>query len=65
VHFYSLGHPIVGDPLYGNKALQSSYPRLMLHARRLTLDQPPGKRLTLEAPIPESFSRVLRTVAGE
>jgi len=59
VHFYSVGHPVVGDPLYGDKAIQSRYPRLMLHARRLTLDQPPGKRLTVEAAIPQSFQEVL------
>jgi tRNA pseudouridine32 synthase/23S rRNA pseudouridine746 synthase len=65
VHFYSMGHSIVGDPLYGDKALQDSYPRLMLHARRLTLDNPPGQRLTLEAPIPESFRRVLEMARKE
>ena len=59
VHFYSVGHPVVGDPLYGDKAIQSRYPRLMLHARRLTLDQPPGKRLTVEAAIPQSFQGIL------
>jgi RluA family pseudouridine synthase len=62
VHFYSLGHAIVGDLRYGNKAIQSTYTRLMLHALRLTLDHPPGKRLTLEAPIPPSFWAILRAV---
>lgn len=61
VHLYSIGHPVLGDPLYGDKAVQSSYPRLMLHARRLSLHLPSGQRLTLEAPIPESFSRVVQT----
>jgi tRNA pseudouridine32 synthase/23S rRNA pseudouridine746 synthase len=63
VHLYGIGHPIVGDPLYGDRGVQRFYPRLMLHARRLTLDYPPGRRLTLEAPIPESFDRVLTAVA--
>ncbi len=63
VHFYSIGHPIVGDPLYGNKAIQSCYPRLMLHARRLTLDHPRGQRLTIEAAVPQSFQRVLTAPA--
>jgi RluA family pseudouridine synthase len=61
VHFYSLGHAVVGDLRYGNKVIQTAYPRLMLHALRLTLDHPPGRRRTFEAPVPESFSRVLRT----
>lgn len=69
VHFYSIGHPLVGDPLYGDQAVQRGWPRLMLHARRLTLDHPPGGRLTIEAPVPSSFTRALQTAdkmtAGE
>lgn len=63
VHLYSIGHPIVGDPLYGDRAIQRSYSRLMLHARRLTLEQPRGKRLTIEAPIPQSFQKILTAAA--
>jgi tRNA pseudouridine32 synthase/23S rRNA pseudouridine746 synthase len=45
-----LGHPILGDPLYGDAA---SAPRLMLHAHTLELHHPAdGTRLTLEAPVP-------------
>lgn len=32
VHLYSQGHPIIGDRLYGDRALQLQYPRLMLHS---------------------------------
>lgn len=63
VHFYSIGHPVVGDPLYGDQTIQSGCPRLMLHAHRLTLDHPCGRRLTLEAPVPESFQRGLIAAA--
>ena len=35
VHLYHIGHPIVGDRRYGNKALQKNFPRLMLHAERI------------------------------
>jgi len=55
VHLYDLGHPIVGDPLYGDKATQRHFPRLMLHALRLTLPSPSGQEITIEAPIPTSF----------
>jgi len=65
VHLYSIGHPVVGDPLYGDKAVQRSCPRLMLHALRLTIHLPSGQKRTFEAPIPESFSRVLQIVGGE
>ena len=38
VHLMALGHPIVGDPLYGPQPPQAS--RLMLHAERLALSHP-------------------------
>lgn len=42
VHLMAIGHPIVGDALYGG----TPAPRLMLHASRLTLDHPfTGARL--------------------
>ncbi len=31
-HFFGIGHPIVGDTLYGDKSLQKTFPRLMLHS---------------------------------
>lgn len=60
VHLYHLGHPIAGDPLYGDKTQQALYRRLMLHAQKLTLHLPSTNDLTLEAPIPESFKRTVR-----
>lgn len=40
VHLAWIGHPIVGDTLYGNfKSDVQSYPRLMLHNHRLILTQ--------------------------
>ncbi len=35
VHLYSIGHPIVGDPLYGDIEKNSKYPCLMLRAFNL------------------------------
>ncbi len=63
VHLYHLGHPIVGDPLYGDKTQQTPYRRLMLHAQTLTLHLPSQNNLTLKAPIPQSFQSVLNTIA--
>lgn len=65
VHLYHLGHPIAGDPLYGDRAIQQASPRLMLHAQRLTLQLPSGAELTVEAPIPESFRTSLDELTGE
>lgn len=39
VHMLSLGHPILGDPLYASGAA-ADYPRLMLHAESLRLKHP-------------------------
>jgi len=64
VHLYSIGHPIVGDRLYGDRAIQRDQPRMMLHARTLTIRAPSGEELTFEAPAPESFNSVLATVSG-
>ncbi len=62
VHFYSIGHPIVGDRLYGNLPVQRTYPRMMLHAHRLTIRLSDGQVLTLETPPPESFERVIQMI---
>lgn len=35
VHAYAIGHALVGDVRYGDRALQARYPRLMLHGHRL------------------------------
>ena len=59
VHLYSLGHPIAGDPLYGDHAGQRAYPRLMLHAHTLTVHLPSGRPQSVEAPIPDSFRSIL------
>lgn len=39
VHLKEIGHPILGDPLYGDAA---TAPRLMLHAHTLTVRHPTG-----------------------
>jgi RluA family pseudouridine synthase len=59
VHFYSLGHPLVGDVRYGDKTVQRSFPRLMLHAREITFRLPSQEIVTIEAPVPEAFDRVV------
>jgi RluA family pseudouridine synthase len=64
-HFYSEGHPIVGDPLYGNREIQRRYPRLMLHARAIAFELPSGRAVTIESPLPESFHRILEGLGAE
>jgi RluA family pseudouridine synthase len=62
VHFYSVGHPIVGDRRYGERKLQECFPRLMLHAAAISFRLPTGETMTVEAALPESFGAVLIAV---
>lgn len=53
VHMLALGHPIVGDPLYGDRALHEGHARLMLHASEIALPHPgTGRLLALHSPVP-------------
>lgn len=60
VHFYSIGHPIVGDRLYGERNLQHQFPRLMLHAEKIAFQLLSGEELAIESPIPASFAQVIQ-----
>ncbi len=40
VHLEHIGHPILGDPLYGNATSQTARERLHLHATRLEFSHP-------------------------
>jgi 23S rRNA pseudouridine1911/1915/1917 synthase len=61
VHLAHLGHPVVGDPVYGGDLkLPVKLAGQALHARRLAFDHPDsGARLTLEAEPPENFLKLL------
>jgi RluA family pseudouridine synthase len=59
VHLYAIGHPIVGDPLYGERGVQRGYGRLMLHARRIAFVLPTGTEVAVESPVPPDFSVLL------
>ena len=54
VHMASIGHPIVGDRLYGPGAVEEEMAGpLMLHAWKAVLRQPfTGEEIRLEAPLP-------------
>ena len=54
VHMKYLGHPIVGDTVYGGEKAD----RLYLHAGALEITLPGGKRTVFEVPRPESFDDV-------
>ena len=62
VHLKSIGHPLLGDRVYGWKpdpALPAP-PRVMLHAERIAFLHPVTARpLDVRAPLPEDFEQLL------
>ena len=59
-----LGHPLVGDPLYGTRKNNLDFPGQALHAYALGFVHPrTGEELYFEAPLPEHFQSVLKTLA--
>ncbi|MBI3125929.1 MAG: RluA family pseudouridine synthase [Ignavibacteriales bacterium] len=61
VHLYYIGNSIVGDVRYGEKTVQETYPRLMLHAKELVVEIN-GTEKTFSADIPQSFSKYLQVI---
>ncbi|QER41388.1 RluA family pseudouridine synthase [Thermodesulfobacterium sp. TA1] len=61
VHFSHLGHPILGDPVYGGLKTDVPKPqRLMLHALRIKFLHPKTNlEMEFETPIPEDFKNYL------
>ncbi len=55
VHLKQLGHPIVGDVLYGGETAK----RVYLHALTLELTLPNRERKTFETPLPAEFAEFL------
>jgi 23S rRNA pseudouridine1911/1915/1917 synthase len=73
VHLSAIGHPIVGDALYGGvhrrvagdiRAVQR-LERPFLHAERLAFNHPSdGRRLEFTAPLPDELTSVLEDLPG-
>ena len=63
VHLASIGHPVVGDKLYG--AAASPLGRYFLHAHRIGFTSPStGERITISAPLPAELSGYLESLVG-
>jgi tRNA pseudouridine32 synthase/23S rRNA pseudouridine746 synthase len=55
VHFYAIGHPVVGDRRYGDIAIQGHFPRLMLHALQISFVLSTLERVSIQAGTPATF----------
>lgn len=64
VHMAYIGHPLLGDVVYGAKKPVPGLAGQCLHARRLSFVHPSaGTRVTVECPLPDYFSQALRKLA--
>jgi 23S rRNA pseudouridine1911/1915/1917 synthase len=59
VHFAALGHPVVGDTLYGRPERQLGLRRQFLHAAGLRFTAPSGAALDLHSPLPADLQQAL------
>jgi 23S rRNA pseudouridine1911/1915/1917 synthase len=64
VHATKMGHPIVGDPVYGTgRSIGVKLPGQALHAHRLELIHPQtGEPISVTAPIPAYFLTLLQVL---
>lgn len=66
VHAKHLGHPVVGDPVYGYKKQKIKADGQLLHAQRLELTHPSTKeRMAFTAPLPTAFAEVLQKLCKQ
>jgi 23S rRNA pseudouridine1911/1915/1917 synthase len=76
VHLASIGHPVLGDAVYGGRRVPASasarlrealagLDRPALHAARLSFTHPAtGERLSFESPLPDDLARLLERLRG-
>ena len=66
IHCAELGHPLLGDGLYGGRGVASMAPRLALHACRLSFPHPTSRREhTFDAPLADDLAMLWRRLSVE
>ena len=66
VHLASIGHPLLGDIVYGSKKPVPGLAGQCLHARRLRFVHPvSGEAVELECPLPDWFQAVLNRLGQQ
>lgn len=73
VHMAYIGHPVLGDPVYGSRhkagknwpAIAREFPRQALHAVRLGLQHPLSQQpMEWSAPLPAEMQELIEALAG-
>lgn len=60
VHMAHIGHPLLGDEIYGGKNSHFKTEGQTLHAQTISFVHPQNKkRIMVEAPLPEYFNKIL------
>ena len=66
VHMAYIGHPLLGDLVYGRKKPEKGLSGQCLHARTLKFVHPrTGEQIVLDTELPEYFTEVLRRLGNE
>ena len=66
VHAKHMGHPCVGDPVYGYKKQKFKLSGQLLHAKTLIVTHPrTGERMEFNAPLPPEFASVLEKLCRQ
>jgi 23S rRNA pseudouridine1911/1915/1917 synthase len=66
VHMAHIGHPVVGDPVYGHKKQRFKLEGQLLHAKKLGFIHPStGEYVEFESPLPDYFVKVLTVLENE
>jgi len=65
VHLQAIGHPVVGDPVYGGRRASLALDRPFLHAGGLVLEHPvTGERLAFEEPLAPELAALLDSLTA-
>jgi tRNA pseudouridine32 synthase / 23S rRNA pseudouridine746 synthase len=59
VHLYHLGHPVMGDRLYGTERPVGGIERMMLHATSISCIHPDGTPFTRTAPLLPQWKKII------
>jgi 23S rRNA pseudouridine1911/1915/1917 synthase len=66
VHLAAIGHPVVGDRVYGRGGHELGLTRQFLHAARLAFEHPiTGRRIELDSPLPPDLVAALELAREE